>query len=83
MRYYYKMDYPLVRYIGLNQQAADTAAEFSFCPLYYRGKNAILIDDVVTRGRTLSGTGERILHGGAVFVIGLFVARTINPDWAV
>lgn len=63
-------------------KAADPAAEFSFCPQYYRGKNVILIDDVVTRGRTLSGTGERILHGGAASVIGLVVARTINPDWA-
>ena len=63
-------------------KAADPAAEFSFCPRYYRGKNVILVDDVVTRGRTLSGTGNRILPGGAASVVGLVVARTINPDWA-
>lgn len=63
-------------------KAADPAAGFSFCPRYYRGKNVILVDDVVTRGRTLSGTGNRILSGGAASVVGLVVARTINPDWA-
>jgi predicted amidophosphoribosyltransferase len=63
-------------------KAADPAAEFTYCPQCYRGKNVILIDDVVTRGRTLSGTGERILRGGAASVVGLVVARTINPDWA-
>ena len=63
-------------------KAADPAAEFSFCPRYYRGKNVILVDDVVTRGRTLSGTGNRILSGGAASVVGLVVAKTINPDWA-
>lgn len=63
-------------------KTVDPAAEFSFSSEYFRGKNVILVDDVITRGRTLSSTGNRLLSKGASSVIGLVVAKTINPNWA-
>ena len=45
------------------------------------GKKVILIDDVITRGRTFTQTASKILANGASCVIGMFVAKTVNPDW--
>ena len=63
-------------------KTSDPASEFSFSSEYFRGKNVILVDDVVTRGRTLSSTGDRLVNKGAKSVTGLVVAKTVNPDWA-
>lgn len=63
-------------------KTSDPASEFSFDSNYFRGKNVILVDDVVTRGRTLSSTGKRLVNNGANSVTGLVVAKTVNPDWA-
>lgn len=57
----------------------DPAAEFSFDSSYFAGKDVILIDDVITRGRTMYGTSERLLALGARSVSKLAVARTVNP----
>ena len=46
-----------------------------------RGKNIILIDDIITRGRTFVTTANKLENLGANSVVGLFVAKTINPDW--
>lgn len=63
-------------------KSADPSADFSFDSSSFRGKNVILVDDVITRGRTLSCTGTRLLSCGAETVTGLVVAKTVNPDWA-
>ena len=47
----------------------------------FRGKKVILIDDVITRGRTFCSTANALLDRGASDVVGLFVAKTVNPDW--
>lgn len=47
-----------------------------------RGKNIILIDDVITRGNTFVYTADKLIENGAANVVGLFVAKTINPDRA-
>lgn len=60
-------------------KSANPAADFSFDQSFFKGKNVILIDDVVTRGATLAGTGERLLSLGAGDVFGLVVAKTVNP----
>lgn len=61
---------------------SDTpAASFCFDPSCFRGKKVILIDDVITRGRTFSQTADRLMIKGASSVEGLFVAKTVNPDW--
>lgn len=65
----------------ISGKTADPSADFSFSSEYFRGKNVILVDDVITRGRTLSTTGDRLLSRGANSVTGLVVAKTINPDW--
>lgn len=63
-------------------KTADPASEFSFDASQFRGKNVILVDDVVTRGRTLLSTSERLTARGAASVTGLAVAKTINPGYA-
>ena len=47
---------------------------------FFSGKKVILIDDVMTRGRTLEGTGLP-KELGASEVVGLVAGITINPDW--
>ena len=44
-------------------------------------KNVILIDDVITRGTTFTNTANKLMDNGAKQVVGLFLAKTINPDW--
>ena len=47
---------------------------------YIKGKKVILIDDVITRGRTFDDTADKLIQMGAVGVEGLFVAKTIHPN---
>lgn len=47
-----------------------------------RNKRVILIDDVITRGRTFEQTAGKLIDAGAIEVTGLFLAKTINPDWS-
>ena len=65
----------------LNGKSSDPAAEFQFDSSFFAGKKVILIDDVMTRGRTLEGTARRLLEQGATEVVGLVAGLTINPDW--
>lgn len=43
------------------------------------GMNIILIDDVITRGKTFCSTAEKLLNNGAKQVQGLFLAKTVHP----
>lgn len=45
------------------------------------GKKVILIDDVITRGTTFYQTAELLMGARARDVQGLFLAKTVNPDW--
>jgi len=65
----------------ISGKSDDPADDFSFDSDYFRGKKVILIDDVITRGRTFSSTARRLISNGASSVVGLFVAKTVNPDW--
>ena len=47
---------------------------------YIKGKRVIVIDDVITRGRTFDDTADKLLQTGATSVQGLFVAKTIHPN---
>ena len=62
-------------------KTSDPAAEFQFNSSFFSGRRVILIDDVMTRGRTLEGTARRLREQGATEVIGLVAGLTINPDW--
>ena len=65
----------------ISGKSDDPASDFTFDSDYFRGKKVILIDDVITRGRTFSSTARRLISNGASSVVGLFVAKTVNPDW--
>lgn len=54
---------------------------FSFNPEEIRGKKVIVIDDIITRGRTFNMVADKLKAEGAVTVVGLFLAKTINPDF--
>lgn len=63
----------------LSGKKADPAEDFIFDTNFFSGKSVILIDDVVTRGRTIENTARRLLSRGAQEVVALTVAKTINP----
>lgn len=63
-------------------KSADPTSDFSFNTSLLRNKKVILIDDVITRGRTFTQTAGKILSNGASSVVGMFVAKTVNPDWS-
>lgn len=62
-------------------KSSNPTADFIFNANLLRGKKVILIDDVITRGRTFTQTASKILANGASSVTGMFVAKTVNPDW--
>ena len=65
----------------LNGKSGNPLEGVEFDSSCFRGKKVILIDDVITRGRTFCLAANELLDRGAVDVIGLFVAKTVNPDW--
>lgn len=62
-------------------KSSDPTDNFVFNPQVFRGKKVILMDDVITRGTTFCMTANRLQSLGAISVEGLFIAKTINPDW--
>ena len=60
---------------------SNPTADFTFDSSVFRGKKVILVDDVITRGRTFVQTANKLMMNGASSVEGLFVAKTVNPDW--
>jgi predicted amidophosphoribosyltransferase len=65
----------------LNGGTINPTAGISFKSSYFQGKKVILIDDVITRGHTFNCIANALIDKGANDVIGLFVAKTINPYW--
>ena len=62
-------------------KSENPSAVFQFDSSFFSGKKVILIDDVMTRGRTLEGTARRLKELGALEVVGLVAGLTVNPDW--
>lgn len=62
-------------------KSSNPTTDFCFDSSVFRGKKVILVDDVITRGRTFVLTADKMMANGATSVEGLFVAKTINPDW--
>lgn len=54
---------------------------FGFNTRGIAGKKIIVIDDIITRGKTFQMVAEKLLSMGATTVTGLFLAKTINPDY--
>lgn len=64
--------------IGKSQSSTETFGIKKEEVIY---KKVLLIDDIITRGVTFSDLGERLEALGAIEVVGLFLAQTINPDF--
>ena len=62
-------------------KVSDPTAPFGFRSSEFDGKKVILIDDVITTGRSFNRCAEKLVANGARTVHGLFVAKTVNPDW--
>ena len=62
-------------------KTSNPTASFCVNPEEVSGKKIILIDDVITRGRSFNGCAAKLMAAGATSVEGLFVAKTINPDY--
>lgn len=54
---------------------------FGFNTSGIAGKKIIVIDDIITRGKTFQIVAEKLMAMGATTVTGLFLAKTINPDY--
>ena len=54
---------------------------FGFNTSGIAGKKIIVIDDIITRGKTFHMVAEKLMAMGAPTVTGLFLAKTINPDY--
>lgn len=65
----------------LGGKKANPADNFCINSSEVSNMNIILIDDVITRGTTFVRTADKLVANGAKQVVGLFLAKTINPDW--
>lgn len=59
---------------------ANPASNFKINANDVKGRNIILIDDVITRGYTFVQTANKLIANGANEVVGLFLAETIHPE---
>ena len=60
---------------------ANPAQFFAVNSAAVYGKKVLLIDDVITTGRSFTQTADKVMASGARSVQGLFLAKTINPGW--
>ena len=54
---------------------------FGFNTSGIAGKKIIIIDDIITRGKTFQMVAEKLMAMGATTVTGLFLVKTINLDY--
>lgn len=59
----------------------NPAEDFKFRSQDIIGENIILIDDIITRGTTFVKTATQLQYLGAKNILGIFLAKTINPNW--
>lgn len=62
-------------------KSSNPIASFGFNSSRFHGKKVLLIDDIITRGTTFNMAADTMLDMGATVVEGLFLAKTINPDY--
>lgn len=65
----------------ISGKSSNPTKDFEFDTDCFKGKKVILIDDVLTTGRTFKDTATKMMNLGALSVNGVFVAKTINPDY--
>lgn len=66
----------------INGKSSNPISAFGFDKNAVDGQKVILIDDIITRGTTFNMTADKLEALGALSVTGLFLAKTINPEWA-
>lgn len=66
----------------INGKSGNPISSFGFDENAIKGKKIILVDDIITRGITFNMTADKLEELGASSVTGLFLAKTINPDWS-
>ncbi len=62
-------------------KVANPTESFGYNASAVSGKRVIVIDDIITRGTTFNQVSSELLSMGARAVTGLFLAKTINPDY--
>lgn len=65
----------------LTGKTNNTTESFGFNESMIKGKNIVLIDDIITRGVTFNQVAAKLMSLGALSVFGLFLAKTVNPDY--
>lgn len=65
----------------LNGKLGNPIESFGYHSKAIIGKKVLLIDDVITRGTTFELIANKLKQLGASYVSGLFLAKTIHPDW--
>lgn len=65
----------------ISGKTSNPIESFGFHDDDVKGKKVLLIDDIITRGRTFSMVADRLKNDGAANVTGLFLAKTIEPDY--
>lgn len=65
----------------ISGKTSNPTEYFAYRQLEFQNRKVILIDDIITRGTTFNSTCQSLIRLGAESVTGLFVAKTINPDW--
>lgn len=59
-------------------KSLDPTADYIFNANLFKGYKVILIDDIITRGRTFKDTTRKLISNGAIDVTGIFVGKTVN-----
>ncbi len=66
-------------YEPVHQNGVTEYKLHSFHREHFAGKNVILIDDVITTGRSFREMGDKLLYIGALSIYGVCFAMTIHP----
>lgn len=67
-------------YEPVHQKGVTGFKLHSFHRKHFTGKRVILIDDVITTGRTFRQMGDKLMYIGARSVYGVCFAMTIHPN---
>jgi hypothetical protein len=65
----------------LNGKTDNPSASFGINGNLVDDQKVILIDDIITRGTTFNQVANKLVSSGAYSVTGLFLAKTVNPDY--
>ncbi len=67
-------------YDPVHTKGENTFKLHSFIRSHFEGKNVILIDDIITSGKSFRTIGDKLMYIGAISIHGVIFAMTIHPD---